>query len=504
MNGHLLHTELQQHSASDLHHHLPTHNEDLMNASVSPHLDYTHCTENDSNSFCNGHAVRNNTQVKSLLSDSSASAKKLIFLVYENESDSCFREILGNFADVMRGLSGIDVTVKLDFECQEENQRDVKAWAEGTLKLCTNVVIVLSESFKEICRSYLGSKAMEVGSCSAYRDIAPLVMERLIYEEGFGHTIFVHFGLEEAEQVFGELLELYLSPHRYLLQGELSPDLAGGQPASTPALPLHARSTPASSPGCALVITAQSGSAGHHASTFSSAALSSTMTGSDCSPGLYPGQSPPPYSRDDDGAVLRHSYEVASGHEHCIPSRGRHQSAPAGSALCPPPYEAACSSSSPYSASSQTAKHSHHPPVNINVNVANSADVQSYIGSHHQPSYPADLCAPLPNRGQGPKLIRLMREQDLKVFLQELGLGERSIDEAVRGRHAQTFFHNIEKRFNDRNPQEPVQHSCCSSPAGSHTNLSNASLWAELMEPVISACINSHAGNIPSEETNKY
>ena len=512
-----------QHCANNVVHHnvapQPASNEDTMNTSLGPHSDDS---QPHSDTFCHMYAERNNTKLKSLLPNSSASEKKLVFLVHVNETDHIFKLVLSNFANVIRDLSGVDVTVKLDFECLEENQKDIKMWAEGILKACTNIVIVLSESFTKICSSYLGSRTMEVNSGCAYRDIAPLVMEHLRNESGFGRAIFVHFGLAAAEDDYQQLLQLYHSPPRHLLQGEPSPNLCSGQPASTPALPIHDRNIPAVlPPGQAVVSNAQSGSITQHSSVVSFGVVPGACSGSahsssdHCSPEPFPGKTPPPYSWDITSGggsvfcnvqghchvdsnglasagspcqireVFRHRYpsapqeEASSAHNSCLSTRGRHQSAPGWSPLSPPPYEAACTT--PCSSCPQTAQHPHPslPCGNGNFHI-----VESSVDSQYQPSHLADPSAPLLNSGgepavshlrsQGPKLIPLRRPEDLKVFLRELCLCEQSIDEATQGRHTEALFHEIEKRFNDQNPREPVQHSCYSSPAGSQTNIAEA------------------------------
>ena len=482
--------------------------------------------ETECDDFCGDHDRRHRTHLKSPLPGSSMRVEdeinvpiahsalsmprnKLVFIVYQN--DPGFREMLGKFADIMRSVG--HVTVKLDFECQEKNRKDVKAWAGSTLEASTNVVIVLSESFLKICRSYRGSKTMEMGSCSAYSDIAPQVLDCLSLRNnmGFaGRAVFVHFGMANAKEDYQQLLEWYWSPP---VQGDGSTGQVGGEPMSAPALGVPAgHGSTSSPPGPAAVSGAQSvcgphfhsGSVPNHllgpqrSSSPSSQLGSDTLTdgqrsfSSQCSPEPVEGrdQSPPPYSTLDQEWV-RHRYPSAPQQATCDHSSRprRHCSAPGQSPPCPPPYDAGCPNSPSHSSSCQTSRVHPSLPSAGGLNsgrVTNSTAVDSSCRcpAPAQPcrSFPADPSAPLHDRGataaclhagQTPKLIALRGEQGLKKFLQELcpGLPERSIDEAVRGPHAQDLIHFIERRLNDQNQREPVQHSCYSSPTGSNTNV---------------------------------
>ncbi|KAL8566381.1 hypothetical protein ACOMHN_049339 [Nucella lapillus] len=147
------------------------------------------------------------------------------------------KDVLDRFLDVIKKCLP-HKNVRVDFECRRENARNVEEWARGELRCCTRVIVVLSKSFLEVCRSYEGSKTGQLTSPSAYSDIAPMVLRWILNGEGFEHLsiVFVYFEFDEIEarKVYRDLLGLYPSAQNCRLKMQRSSILDSGQPASIP------------------------------------------------------------------------------------------------------------------------------------------------------------------------------------------------------------------------------------------------------------------------------
>ncbi|XP_070192038.1 uncharacterized protein [Littorina saxatilis] len=412
---------------------------------------------------------------------------KIVFLVHIREADNGLQDILGHFADVMQSLSSCRITVKLDFKCRKDNQKDVKGWAEGVLRSCTNVVVVLSESLVMVCQSYQRSMSLAANSTSAYTDIAPFVMRQLSGGMCSGLAVFVHFGMHNAEQQFESLLGLFSSPTS--LSGSNGSDgFDNGEVTSSP---------PVLGPGDTV-----------NFSSYSAVDLPiDVVADAEEAPSYHSVEPTGGRNSCPDQQAFR--ARCSSHHDagHGKPSqidvmRERHKSAPQKvncRCLHPPAYPA-CSrlpvSSSSFSSSSYLTA---CPPLSSAV--PSSVYYDALGACHHDPpppysecvapgppphhqhvphSLPVDTCKLLPHRqgsrawtnGNKPQLLSLRGAKGLKEFLRILSQDERAIDSAVASEDAQSLFACIERRYSDLNPRgEPVEHTWAASPTQSTTSV---------------------------------